>query len=172
MNVLLLLIVMAVSGVLGCPEKGCSDHLDFGSCGNACCRLWIKTKDSPEQVMAKLNSTVVGGGPDGQYSAAPMAGGGEGFEDLRQYNVGPYFIGQSYHVTDNGVYTDTQNFLVYPVEDKSEMKSKIVGFSISQIGGAFGDDGQNWFNLAQLFGSLYPEAPINHADKSCMTVSK
>jgi hypothetical protein len=169
MNLLLVVVLATIAVVLGCKENGCDTHLDFGSCGNACCRLYIKTKDTPEQVMAKMNSTLLGGGPDGQYSAATMAGGGAGFEDLRQYNVGVDFIGQSYHVTDNGVYTDTQNYLVYPVDDKSEMKSKIVGFSISQIGGAFGDDGQNWFNLAQVFGSLYPDAPIDHADKSCMT---
>ena len=86
-----------------------------------------------------------------------------GFTDLRQYKVGVDFIGQSTHVTDNGVYTDTQNWLIYPTEGGS----KLVGFSISQIGGAYGDDGQNYYNIQQIMSTLWPEGKSWHYDSSC-----
>lgn len=167
----LLMMLLGIISALVCTENGCADHLDYGSCGNACCKLWIKTSDRPEVAASKMNSTFLAGGPDKQYSAAPMAGGTVGFEDLRQYHIPADFLGQSYHVTDKGTYTDTQNWVVYNVDDDSEMKSKIVAFSISQIGGAYGDDGQNWYNLAQIFMSLWPNSEIGHVDKSCMTTS-
>ena len=167
--VALMLVLMQMA--TACTEKGCADHLDFGSCGNACCKLYIKTTDSPEAAMNKMNSTFIQGGPDSQYTTPTLASGTVGFDDLRPYGVEADFLGQTYHVTDKGTYTDTQNWVVYSINDGSKMKSKIEGFSISQIGGAYGDDGQNWYNLAQIFQTLWPESEISHADKSCMQKS-
>ena len=77
MNLLLLVVLATIAVVLGCKENGCDTHLDFGSCGNACCRLYIKTKDTPEQVMEKMNSTLLAVAQMAN-SAATMAGGGSG----------------------------------------------------------------------------------------------
>ena len=152
-----------------CKENGCSSHLDWGSCGNACCKLAVITSDSPEAAISLLNATMASGGPDNQYTPQVTAGGNLFYDDLTNYNVpnDAKFIAQSFHVTDNGQYTDTQQWVVYP----HGTGSKIVGFSISQIGGAYGDDGQNWFNLNSVFTKAYPASKVMHADGSCQAAS-
>ena len=61
-------LVVAVLAALAAPVAACDgpwcDSPDFGSCGNACCRLEWKFKMSPEQVMILLNETITNGGPD------------------------------------------------------------------------------------------------------------
>ena len=170
-QVIIVILLFCLSAiVLACKEDGCSAHLDWGSCGNACCSLAITTKDSPEAAIALLNATVSRGGPDKHYTAQVTAGGNLFFDDLRDYDVpkNANYIGQSFHVTDNGEFTDTQNWVVYP---HGGTGSKIVGFSISQIGGAYGDDGQNWFNLNSVFAEAYPTSTVMHVDSSCQSAS-
>ena len=45
----------------------------------------------------------------------------------------------------------------------------VTGFSISQIGGAYGDEGQNYYNLVSLMDSVAwnDEYQLKHADNSC-----
>ena len=62
-----------------------------------------------------LNSSINAGGPDKQYTAQPLADGGVGFGDLRQYNIDADFIGQAFHTTDNKEYVDTVNMVLYPL---------------------------------------------------------
>jgi hypothetical protein len=162
------LLALVVAIALACTEEGCDSHLDKGSCGTACCKLAVVVTHSPEKAVQMLNGTFHAGGPDNQYTAQMTAEGTSGFADLRQYKIDVDFIGQTYHVTDKGTYTDTQNWLVYSQPDGG---SKIVGFSISQIGGAYGDDGQNWWNLNQIFKSVWPGTDVVHVDKSCMVES-
>lgn len=170
MTLKLLIVIFAIIITLttSCTHEGCSDHLDFGSCGNACCKLAMLIDEHPESVLKKMNGTLLSRGPDGQYKASLLAEGMLGFTDLRRYKVGVDFIGQSTHITDNGQYTDTQNWLIYPT---TEGGSKLVGFSISQIGGAYGDDGQNYYNLKQIMSTLWPEGKSFHYDKSCQQTS-
>jgi hypothetical protein len=71
------------------------------------------------------------------------------------------------HTTANLLYTDTLNFLLKSVEDgKSTL---VTAFSISQLGGSYGDEGQNYYNLVSLMNSISwtNEFHMKHADGSC-----
>ena len=158
--------------------------------------------------MGKLNSTLVEGGPDSRYIPMMTAEGTLTFGDLTPYGKPVDFIGQTWHTTENLLYNDTINFLVYPY-NKKDGYTKVSGvlhmlfticvhymckflmpsitpythslspspplsptypvFSQSQIGGAYGDDGQNFFNIKSLFDSITWENKYKlvHADKSC-----
>lgn len=60
------LALLTLTAVSACDFEGC-DHPDYGSCANACCRLNILIEgETTEEVMNKLNSTIVKGGPDGR----------------------------------------------------------------------------------------------------------
>ena len=165
---LVFLMTILVALANACSENGCDMHVDFGSCGNACCKLAIITLDSPARAVEKLNGTISAGGPDNQYSPQVTAGGNIFYDDLRPYNIDVDFIGQSYHVADKGTYTDTQNWVVFPEEKGG---SKIIGFSISQIGGAYGDNGQNWYNINNVFSTTFPDSKVLHVDGSCKVQS-
>jgi hypothetical protein len=64
-------------------------------------------------------------------------------------------------------YNDTLDILLRPSSDK--LSTNIFAFSISNIGGAYGDSGQNYFNIIQLFNSVFGEGKygLAQADKSC-----
>ena len=64
------------------------------------------------------------------------------FDDLRPYGLDADFIGQTIHTTNKKKYNDTVNISIFP--DKVEI------FSISQIGGAYCDDGQNYKNIVKI----------------------
>ena len=171
MFILLALIIcinLSIKSVSACDYDECKSHVDFGSCGNACCKLSMIVKGSPESTMLALNSSLSTGGPDKQYIPQITAQGTIAFSDLRKFDIDVDFIGQSFHVTDNGQYTDTINFTLAP--KKNDDSTYIEAFSISQIGGAYGDDGQNYYNIYQLFTSVFPDLnKIHHLDHSCMT---
>ncbi|KAJ1403923.1 hypothetical protein B484DRAFT_457444 [Ochromonadaceae sp. CCMP2298] len=139
--------------LISCAADNISNHPDAGSCGNACCRLGLYIRDeTTEQVMVKLNSTISKGGPDSRYIPQMTAEGTMTFGDLRPYAKGVDFIGQAWHTTINLLYNDTINFLLKPQEGGKS--TAVYAVSISQIAGAYGDDGQNWFNIDQLFSSI------------------
>jgi hypothetical protein len=142
-------------------------NIDFGSCGNACCRLNVEIKgETTVDVMNKLNATIVGGGPDALY--IPMQTAGEFvFSDLRPYNITPDFLGQAWHTTVNGMYNDTVNMLLTPSDDGKS--TSVFATSVSQIGGAYGDNGQNYYNIYQLFNSISWSSgyKLKNADSSC-----
>ena len=104
-------------------------------------------------VMNAMNATIVSGGPDGLYSPKMTAEGTLTFGDLRPYGKDVDFIGQTFHQTKNGMYTDIINFTLKPI-GKNSQGTFIKAFSISQIAGAYGDDGQNYFNIVQLINSI------------------
>jgi hypothetical protein len=164
----LFIVLIVVHCVLSCNDALCN-HPDFGSCGNACCLLSFSINETPESVMQKLNSTIASGGPDGLYSARMTAEGTLTFADLRVYHPpgNPYFIGQTWHTTKNGLYNDTINFTLTPAA--SDGSTRLVAFSISQIAGAYGDDGQNYFNIVQLMNSIWTgsNAVATHEGSSC-----
>jgi hypothetical protein len=164
----LFLFVILVQCAMSCDDALCN-HPDWGSCGNACCLLSFSIKESPESVMQKLNSTISSGGPDGLYSGKLTAEGTQTFADLRAYHPpgNPYYIGQTWHTTKNGLYNDTINFTITPAG--SESSTRLVAFSISQIAGAYGDDGQNYFNVVQLLNSIWTgsDAVATQEGSSC-----
>jgi len=155
-----------IATATACTLPGC-DHPDSGTCGNACCSLTIMVNQDTETVMNALNATIGGGGPDGLYTQMMTAEGTLGFGDLRPFGAPVDFIGQAEHTTINGMYTDTVNFTLEPVDGGTVVKA----FSISQIAGAFGDDGQNYWNINQLVEALKVENPedlvVTHNDGSC-----
>ena len=102
--------------------------------------------------MTKLKTLIeTGGGPDGLYHVSQTASGGQTFDDLRQYDIDADFIGQTTHTTINQMYNDTINFALAPTGDKGTV---ITGFSISQVGGAYCDSGQNHWNIVQLVKAI------------------
>eukprot|EP00605_Chrysophyceae_sp_TOSAG23-4_P000982 GSChrysophyteH1.ASY1.ANO1.1082.1 assembled CDS len=152
-----------------CDDALCN-HPDQGSCGNACCKLSFQLALPTEKVMSALNTTIhTNGGPDGLWTPQMTAEGTSGIADLRPYNAPVDFIGQAFHQTKNGLYTDTINFTIAPVakSDSSEPMSQIQAFSLSQIGGAYGDDGQNFYNIVSLIQGAFPDAQPRHIDNSC-----
>jgi hypothetical protein len=168
MTLLFLILVLVLTHcVLSCDNALCN-HPDWGSCGNACCLLSFAINESTDSVMQKLNSTIVSGGPDGLYIPKMTAEGTLTFADLRVYHPpgNPDFIGQAWHTTKNGLYNDTINFTLTPTGSGS---TRLVAFSISQIAGAYGDDGQNYFNIVQLLNSVYSgsDAVATQESSSC-----
>ena len=152
------------SAVMACDEARCN-HPDYGSCGNACCKLSFNIPASTFEVMNKLNTTIFAGGPDGLYIPQMTAEGTASFADFRSRTPPPPvdFIGQTWHTTKSGVYNDTINFTLTA---EGEEATHLLAFSTSQIAGAYGDAGQNYFNIVQLIQSLWVLEPM-HEDSSC-----
>ena len=180
--VYLLLLLIATTSIIssceGCTLDGC-DHPDCGSCGNSCCSLLITVKESTESVMNQLNKSITEGGPDNLYIPMMTAGGTLTFSDLRQYGLGADFNGQAVHTTLNGKYNDTVNLSLSPttILDKNNNNinaTVIAAFSISEIGGAYCDSGQNYWNILQLVqgiqwesGTLDVDQQVEHVGNSC-----
>ena len=170
-GVLLAILLRAARGQpCGTCGQGCDDcdNVDFGSCGNACCKLTIEVPYTAEATAAMLNATVqTGGGPDGAYTAQPMAEGTSGVADLRPFNVSADFIGQAHHFTSGEAhYEDVINFNV----KATATGARVNFFSLSLIGGALGDAGQNYKNIYQIADATFTSedmAALVHADTSC-----
>jgi len=128
---------------------------DAGSCGNACCSLTVTVSMSAHDAVVALNSSLDNGGPDGQFTKKPMAGGVDiGFANLTGLlppavaavvGSDQVYIGQVDHMTTGGAYhfNDTLNFNIVDVDGGASINA----FSTSLIGGAYGDAGQNYKNL-------------------------
>ena len=132
-----LILAASIAAVAtACDDALCS-NVDFGSCGNACCKLEITLLNLDTMtVVTRLNGTLSNGGPDGLYFLPITADGTVGFSDLRPYNISADFVGQAQHLTKNGLYTDTINYWVKPSDDSSG--SIVRAFSVSQVAGAYG----------------------------------
>ena len=93
-----------------------------------------------------------------------------GFADLRPFNVSRDFIGQAYHMTSGEAhYNDSINVNTVAAEGGS-----VVEFtSISLIGGALGDAGQNYKNIAMLAKATFgDDVVLTHLDGSCPAPAK
>mmetsp|Transcript_1126 Transcript_1126/g.3368 ORF Transcript_1126/g.3368 Transcript_1126/m.3368 type:complete len:184 (-) Transcript_1126:43-594(-) len=148
-----------------CPDAADCDHVDFAGCGNACCRLSYASSLSSAAAAAALNDTILAGGPDGAYTAQPLYEGVTGFADLRPFNVSRDFIGQAYHMTSGDAhFNDTIN-----MNTVASGSGSVVEFtSISLIGGALGDAGQNYKNIANLAKAVFgDDIELAHMDDSC-----
>merc|ERR1712166_429434 len=142
-------------------------NVDFGTCGNACCKLDVVVPVSTDVAMNTLNKTLSGGGPDGLYELQMTAEGTLGFGDLKQFGspLGKDWIGHIYHSTSYSGYTDTLN---YNIADNKDGTSTIRAFSTPQIGGALGDNGQSYKNLIYgLKAAFGNKIAITSADGSC-----
>lgn len=155
-----LLLVALVGIAAACSDKDpdCQQG-DFGSCGNACCKLsFVFAGASPEGVQSRLADVLNNGGPDGRYALQTTAEGTFGFTAAIDY-MGFQYLGQAYHTTQmpgpdhpeltaGGPYIDSVHFLVYNAAPSNV--TTVRAFSISQINGALGDHGQNYKNIIQV----------------------
>ena len=90
-----------------------------------------------------------------RFILRPTAENDYGFGDLRPYHPDTVnFIGQAWHKTAKYTYTDTLNYLIYAPPKGSPQSSTMKVHSISQIGGAYCDDGQNYKNIVVLIKAL------------------
>jgi hypothetical protein len=166
-----------LSAAAGCVPPDCH-RPDCGTCSVACCVLLVEVATAEVQLMQALNGSLAKGGPDGRFFLKPTAESpcGEalcpvpaapplvhvppglhpaGFGDLRPFHPEAVsFIGQAYHATLKRIYNDTLNFLIYAPKPDLPNASRMQVHSISQIGGAYCDDGQNYKNIAVLLKSL------------------
>jgi len=131
--------------------KDCS-KVDHGSCGNACCTVDVKL-GATENITSHTYETIVGylksGGEDGSYAyvTGADAAGNDPSDDLTPYGIPWSYIFQGTHTTTGG-YVDTLNFNIAKVDASGSATLRI--FSISNIHGALGDNGQNFKNIAYL----------------------
>lgn len=148
-------LVLALPSVdADCPAAGSiCERVDEGTCANACCRLTLEfTQVSTQLLATALNTTLAAGGPDGRYTLRPTAGDPNGFFDARNQGLPFDFLGQAHHLTASRVYTDSVDILI--TESDTEGSATLKAFSISLVGGAFTDLGQNYYNIVTLLDSL------------------
>eukprot|EP00940_MAST-03C_sp_MAST-3C-sp2_P001154 g1154.t1 len=153
------LLCALLVGIVSANDSSCGtkpnavedcDHPDLGSCGNACCAIDCNVQASPEDVRDAIESFLESGGLDGSFTRSDKAdsAGHDPSDDLRQYNISAKFIFQGTHATTGG-YVDTLNFALYDGE-QGDYTTRVRAFSISNIHGALGDNGQNYKTLAYL----------------------
>lgn len=147
-------------------------NVDFGSCGNACCRLQFTVDEDPLAAMQKLNSSFADGGADGYFKLQMTHEKTLGFADIRAFKPpgGYEFIGQVHHTTSGPAhYVDEVNFNIRPQQcaegvDCSASGSIIKAFSTSLIAGALGDNGQNYKNIVMAMKNVDWKVPFAQSD--------
>jgi len=123
--------------------KDCN-HVDYGFCGNACCKVTANIPHPPGTIAQLLNASLASGGPDLGYSLQELAENGEkSFFPLSS----EWYIGQAHHTTSGPAhYVDVVNFLIQQ-DTSNKHQSFVTIFSTSLIAGALGDGGQNYKNI-------------------------
>ncbi|KAK3232714.1 hypothetical protein CYMTET_56955 [Cymbomonas tetramitiformis] len=136
--------------------KDC-EHSDLGSCGNACCTVSQVSTKNPTAVYDTIKKYLEQNGGDGfSYVTGPDDAGHNPSDDLRKYNITWKYTMQGQHTTSGG-YTDTLNFNVF---DSGNGLTGIRAFSVSNIHGALGDNGQNYKTLAYMLRGMFGELQI------------
>lgn len=136
--------------------KDC-EHSDLGSCGNACCAISQVSTKSPTEVYSAIKKYLEQNGHDGfSYVTGPDDAGHDPSDDLRKYNITWKYVLQGQHNT-YGHYTDTLNFNVF---ESGHGLTGIRAFSISNVHGALGDNGQNYKTLAYMLRGMFGELQI------------
>lgn len=166
------------SGSCGQPNTTGCDNVDFGSCGNACCNLILEVEGSPDSIQQALTTDLhTKGGSDGEYRIADADTGENGiqktFVNLSQYspklpapftNSSSVWIGQVRHTTYGPKhYVDMINFNMRTGDNGSSI---VHAFSLSLIGGALGDNGQNYKNIMGLLEGMKVKVK-QHLNNSC-----
>merc|ERR1719265_154211 len=112
--------------------------------------------DSAEQVVQALNLTLATTGPDYYYWPQMTAEGVRGFADLTMMGsaMGFDYIGQVSHTTSGaGHYVDYINFNIRSMMNGTQ--SMVRAHSISGIGGALADNGQNYKNIMMVMKAAF-----------------
>eukprot|EP00118_Oscarella_pearsei_P008939 m.48668 g.48668 ORF g.48668 m.48668 type:complete len:163 (+) comp33910_c0_seq1:575-1063(+) len=148
----ILVLLACFLAVQTCVPPDC-DHEDCGTCGNACCTLNVSIAMPPAKVCEAMVASLKAGGPDKLYTFV-------GMYDMSKDNMTAKYILQSIHSTKVHHYNDTQDYVIF--EHKKGM-STVKAFSISQIWGAYCDEGQNYKNLVGYvkgLGVKYDVTPV------------
>merc|ERR1712107_638414 len=113
-----------------------------------------------------LNQTLSDGGPDGRFTLQMTAEGTLGFGDLMQFGSpkGIDWIGQVHHVISGPATTLTP--LITTLQT-TKGTSTIRAFSIAQIGGALGDNGQTYKNVVYALRVAFGDVQMSGVDGSC-----
>jgi len=117
------------------PNADCVN--DMGSCGNACCSAEFKTSMGVDEAHKALQSYLEDGGADGLFA---FVGGSGGLNIAAEHGSTWDSIFQGTHTTIKARYVDTLNFAIRSTESGGSI---VRAFSISDIAGALGDEGQN-----------------------------
>jgi len=117
------------------PNADCVN--DMGSCGNACCSAEFKTSMGVGEAFEALQSYLEDGGADGLFA---YVGGSGGLNIPAAQGSTWDSIFQGTHTTIKARYVDTLDFAIRSAKDGG---STVRAFSISNIAGALGDEGQN-----------------------------
>eukprot|EP00640_Fibrocapsa_japonica_P006597 CAMPEP_0113935866 /NCGR_PEP_ID=MMETSP1339-20121228/2913_1 /TAXON_ID=94617 /ORGANISM="Fibrocapsa japonica" /LENGTH=184 /DNA_ID=CAMNT_0000938153 /DNA_START=48 /DNA_END=602 /DNA_ORIENTATION=+ /assembly_acc=CAM_ASM_000762 len=170
--VFVIITAFLLYAVKGCDPPYC-DNVDCGSCGNACCNLMFMIPDSTSHDVAEaLNNTLKDGGPGGLYEARPLQQGATGVVSIKNH-AGPVdYIGQAFHTSRIEQYVDTIDFTIESdpgnyVAGEWEYDTVLKASSISQVGGAYCDEGQNYNNIMTLVTALGFDFKVKHTDDSC-----
>lgn len=137
---------------------GC-DRVDRGGCGNACCLVDVPIPAHDDanltaHVYLQLKQFLLTGGADGSFKYVHSAdkAGHNPSDDLTAYPIPWNYVFQATHKTAGG-YVDTLNFNLRedpypPIRGASNAVLRI--FSVSNIHGALGDNGQNYKTIEYL----------------------
>ena len=111
--------------------------------------------DNSTDIYEQIKGTLMSGGKDGsyKYSTGPDAAGHNPGDNLT-FVPNPFkwdFIFQGTHTTSGG-YVDTLNFNIGRPDANG--KSTLRIFSISNVHGSLGDNGQNYKNVVSLYGLI------------------
>mmetsp|Transcript_44966 Transcript_44966/g.103982 ORF Transcript_44966/g.103982 Transcript_44966/m.103982 type:complete len:447 (-) Transcript_44966:62-1402(-) len=132
---------------------GCG-RVDMGSCGNACCAMEVRLRESPTEVYEAVAAFLSSNIGDGAYKHVPgkMPHDEHPPDNLTSLDVpgGFKYIFQGTHTTSGRHYNDTLNFNIRLDGDSSILRA----FSISDLHGALGDAGQNYKTLSYMFEAL------------------
>jgi hypothetical protein len=77
-------LLAALLAVEACQPPDC-DHVDCGTCGNACCILNVTFPLSATDLYSKMVGNLKSGGDDGRYTFI-------GSENMTQYNLSAKYI--------------------------------------------------------------------------------
>ena len=153
MKIFLLVAVVFISAVYTCEAPDC-DNVDLGSCGNACCLMEYYLEESPEVVADLLRQKLDQGGLDGRFDLERMNDGSRGIIDYSRADA-PFFMGKFKHHTASFKYVDDISLQWEP--STAEGLTKLRAFSISLIGGAYGDAGQNFKNIHLFMKTFFED---------------
>lgn len=147
-QVAIVALACLVVSASACVPPNC-DHVDYGTCGNACCNVSFVASINSDAAARVLLKTLSNGGPDGRYKLSMTAEGTLGFANFTDYNMPINFLGQAIHHTKVHHYNDTINIAIAARNGNTSVY--VTAFSISQIAGAYGDAGENFKEIISIF---------------------
>lgn len=159
------------------------ERVDYGSCGNACCKLDFTSPAGFDATSIKdrMVEQCTNRGPDNGYSCGKCAGPldkcSNGFESLKDNGAGDNdWIGQVLHTT-KGNYTDAIQMFIGETGDKDHPVHIRIFSNARIVGGSTGGDhGQNYKNIINLLKAVLKDKfdswEMVNSDDSCPPPSK